>query len=216
LPEICDMTYEHHLRRKPVPDLLPLGADETTLVKIAAERIRLPHPGTVNLFRGAIFPTIRNPRRREQPVEKEGRTIGMHDDNTTPRWALLWAHGIPGKSKRPTKGWTIAHVWDRSGDMEAYTHLANLALLPEYLGSLSDKQGPLTHYLRYHAWRVYGWKPSDADSPMCPDGYDSVCWNYFDPVDDPAGFIRDEFAKAGCNRSEVLKPLMPKALGGML
>lgn len=210
------MKHAHHADRMPVPILKPLGEDELRLVRIAAARIYLPDPHTVAQFCGAVFPTIRDPRKREQPVEQEGRVIGMYDDNTTPRWALLWAHGIPGKSKQPTKGWTISHVWDRSKDMGAYTHLANLALLPEYLGSLSDKQGPLTHPLRFHAWHVYGWRPAEVEEPAKPDGYDQISWNYFTPVEDPVGFVRDEFAMAGCNRSKALKPLMRQSLGGTL
>jgi hypothetical protein len=42
---------------------------------------------------------------------------------------------------------------------EAYTHLANLAMVPEPFASLTDKNGPLTVFLRWHAWEVYGWKP---------------------------------------------------------
>lgn len=128
----------------------------------------------------------------------------------------MWAHGIPGKSKTSTVGWTISHVWDRSKDVEAYTHLANLALLPEYLGSLSDKQGPLTRHLRYHAWAVYGWKPADVEPPAKPDGYDGIVWNYLSPITDPAGFVQAEFGKANCKRSKVLKPLMPREFGGEL
>lgn len=210
------MKHSHHVHRMPVPVLEPLGDDEQILVRIAAARTYLPHPKTVAQFPGAVFPTIRNPRQREQPVEFEGRITGMYDDNTTPRWALLWAHGIPGKSKQPTKGWTISHVWDRSKDISAYTHLANLALLPEYLGSLSDKQGPLTHHLRFHAWHVYGWRPEGSEIPVEPSSYGAIQWHYFDPVDDPVGFLRAEFSKGNCGRCKALHPLMNQAITGAL
>lgn len=191
---------------------MPLGEDEKALVSMAAARILLPDPATVKSFNHAMFPTIRAPRELYQEVKVQDRIVGMHDDNTTPRWALLWTHGIPGKSKLPTLGWTIAHVWDRSQDLNAYTCLANLALIPEYLGSLSDKQGPLTRYLRYHAWQVYQWRPADAEPPCAPDHYAEIRWNYLTPVVDPVGFFRDEFASANCRRSRVLKPLMPPTL----
>jgi len=208
------MKYNHHQRRNPIPSLKPLGKDEKSLVMMAAARILLPDPNTVKFFKQAIFPTIRGPRELYQGVKMEDQIVGMHDDNTTPRWALLWTHGIPGKSKQPTLGWTIAHVWDRSQDLDAYTRLANLALIPEYLGGLSDKQGPLTRYLRYHAWQVYQWRPIDADVPIAPDHYAEIRWNYLTPVDDCAGFFRDEFASANCRRSKVLMPLMPQKLIG--
>jgi hypothetical protein len=206
------MKYSHHQRRNPIPSLMPLGDDEKSLVMMAAGRILLPNPATVKLFNQAIFPTIRDPRELYQEVKMEDRTVGMRDDNTTPRWALLWTHGIPGKSKQPTLGWTIAHVWDRSQDLDAYTRLANLALIPEYLGGLSDNQGPLTQYLRYHAWQVYQWRPADADVPIAPAHYAEIRWNYLAPVADPVAFFRDEFDTANCRRSRVLKPLMAKEL----
>ena len=210
------MRHAHHVYRKPVPVLEPLGEDEQILVRIAATRIYLPHRNTVAQFQGAVFPTIRDPRKLRQAVNHEGRIIGMYDDNTTPRWALLWAHGIPGRSNQLTQGWTISHVWDRSKDMGAYTHLANLALLPEYLSSLSDKQGPLTHHLRFHAWDVYRWKPLGSDTPVRPIGYDPDQWCYFKPVADPVGFLRAEFSKGNCRRCQALKPLMRQVYGGEL
>ena len=88
----------------------------------------------------------------------------MYDDNTTPRWATLWAHGTGRASGCP--GWGFAHVWSASDDINSYTHLANLAMIPECFASLTDKNGPLTGYLRWHAWTVYGWKPDHVDPPQ--------------------------------------------------
>lgn len=210
------MKHAHHEKQMPVPELAPLGDDVHVLVGIAAARIYLPHRDTVAQFREAVFPTIRDSLKRERAVEHEGRIIGMYDDNTTPRWALLWTHGIRGKGKQSTQGWTISHVWDRSKDIRAYTHLANLALLPEYLASLSDKQGPLTHFLRFHAWHVYGWRPEGSDVPEKPSGFDAIQWHYFDPIDDPVSFFRAEFSKGNCGRCKALKPLMQQAFGGDL
>ncbi len=93
----------------------------------------------------------------------DGRTVGMYDDNTTPRWAFFWAHGIP-ETAHPSNR-TFAHVWEGADNIGAYTHLANLVMVPEPFASLTDKDGPLTGFLRWHAWTVYRWKPASAAAP---------------------------------------------------
>ena len=168
----------------------------------------LPDPGTVTAFGGAVFPTVRSNSKRVTAIEAEGVVVGMYDDNTTPRWALLWAHGIRGVSKQPSLGWTFAHVWPSGMDAGAYTHLANLAMIPECFGSLTDKQGPLTQFLRWHAWTVYQWKPAGEAEPQRPDGYEEVTWNYFAPIASPQEFVRAQMERAKCQRSALLKPLM--------
>lgn len=130
----------------------------------------------------------------------------MLDDNVTPRWALFWAHGMP-QTGHP-RGWTIAHVWKAAKDPAAYTHLANLCLMPECLGSLSDKDGPLCRFLEYHAWRVYGWRPEIAPVPEKPAGYDKIGWTYFKPYPDPTGFIHERMLTLDNQRVLALRPLM--------
>jgi len=211
------MKKPHHCNRKKIPQLPPLTPDEAyNLASIVAPKLYLPDSETVKKFGGPIFPAVRNQNNRVSPLIHENITVGMNDDNTTPRWALLWSHGIPGKSQKITSGWTIAHVWDRSKEINAYTNLANLALLPEWMASLSDKDGPLTDYLRYHAFKVYGWKPSGEQDPKQPQNYDRIQWQYLDLVNDPVAFVKGEFAPAKCKRSKILKPLMPQRLGGDL
>jgi hypothetical protein len=137
--------------------------------------------------------------------------VGMFDDNTTPEWALFWAHDLQGE--RPP-GWTIAHVWPTSGDIDSYTHLANIAMVPEPFAGLTDKNGPLTAFLRWHAWQVYEWKPKAEAKPMKPDGYDEIEWRYLEFVDDPKALIRRRFEKRDNQRTRILRPIMRKR--GML
>jgi hypothetical protein len=129
----------------------------------------------------------------------------MYDDNTTPTWALLWAHGIVSGSRT---GWGFAHVWPASDDINSYTHLANLAMIPECFASLTDKDGPLTGYLRWHAWTVYQWKPAHMTPPQMPLDYDGIQWRYFPYFENPIVFIRQRLAELNNERVRILRPIM--------
>jgi len=167
----------------------------------------LPHRDVVSAVGSAVFPTVRNKSKRTQLVMSEGAPVGMYDDNYTPTAALLWAHGIVGGSR---KGWSFAHVWSASNDLKSYTHLANLAMIPECFASLTDKDAPLTKYLRWHAWTVYGWKPDNVETPQIPPGYAEVQWRYLPPIDEPRAFIRQRLAELDNERVRVLRPIMER------
>ena len=80
-----------------------VGLDDyfPSLCRIVAQTSWLPHPDTVRAVRSAVFPTsrARKDRPRFTPILQEGEVVGIYDDNTTPTWALLWAHGIVGASR---------------------------------------------------------------------------------------------------------------------
>ncbi|MCY4611599.1 MAG: hypothetical protein OXC38_07885 [Gammaproteobacteria bacterium] len=188
------------------PDPPDISEDIAELVKIAVRHCRLPHPDVVKRMDGAVFPAVRG--RKEQRGETgivDGRRI-LYDDNTAPRWALLWAHGF--STTAHPKGWVFAHVWDDVKAPDAYTHLANLAMMPESFGGLSDKQGPLVPYLRHHAEAAYGWWPDSRDPVAKPPGYDDLVWNCFDPIPDPMGVIRERISKSNAQRAIVLRELL--------
>lgn len=177
------------------------------LARLVARTSYLAHPDVVRAVGRAVFPAIRSMRRRTQHVMRDGEAVGMYDDNYTPTVALLWSHGIAGGNR---KGWTFAHIWSASDDLDAYTHPANVAMVPECLASLTDKEGPLTRYLRWHSQSVYGWKPADAPAVAKPEGYDVIVWRYLPPIPDPWSFIRQRLAEADNERVRVLRPLMQK------
>lgn len=131
----------------------------------------------------------------------------MYDDNTTPTWALLWSHGLVGGSQ---KGWAFIHVWKASDALGAYTHLANLAMVPECFASLTDKDGPLTAFLQWHAWQRYRWKPSHASQPSKPRDYDSIAWRYFEPPAAPSSHVRERALKLDNARLRQLRPIMER------
>lgn len=186
-----------------LPKMPDLGTDAHDIAVLALKHCRLPAPDTVALFSERVFPTIRDSKRRIQVNIEQGL---MFDSNATPRWALFWAHGI-GATGHP-KGWTIAHVWAAAKDPQAYTNLANLVLMPECLGSLSDKNGPLCDFLKYHAYSVYGWKPSGFGMPTKPQGFDDIEWNYFDSIEAPQEFVNHRVMTLNNQRVKALRPLM--------
>lgn len=87
-------------------------------------------------------------------------------------------------------------------------------MIPECFASLTDKDGPLTGYLRWHAWTVYGWKPDHADPPQMPADYNDAQWRYFPKFDSPRYFIGQRIAELGNERIRILRPIM--AVRGML
>ncbi|KAF0093025.1 MAG: hypothetical protein E1N59_3215 [Puniceicoccaceae bacterium 5H] len=176
----------------PPPSLDSVGL---YFAKIAAETFRFPHPDVVNRRSGPVFPSVRARARRGKRLEEVDGV--MLDDNTTPRWALLWSHGYSATGH--PSGWVVAHVWEDADNVSSYTNLANLVLVPEPLSSLTDKRGPLVPFLRYHADQVYNWRPTDSDAPECPSGYRKLRWRYLpdggDLVEERLGSLCNERVK---------------------
>ena len=188
---------------KKLPNPPILGDDTNELAIIAARYCQLPHPDTAAQFSGAVFPSIRDQKNRHTLDREKGLLL---DSNRTPRWALFWSHGI--KFVSHPKGWTIAHIWTCPKDPNAYTHLANLVLMPECFGSLSDKGGPLSGLLEYHSFSVYGWTPKDFQKPLKPDGFDDVKWQYFDPIENAKSFVHNRVLSLNNQNVKILRPLM--------
>ncbi|MFO0885902.1 MAG: hypothetical protein U0894_17240 [Pirellulales bacterium] len=194
----------------PLPELDPLEEYRPELVRMVAKTSWLAHPDAVKAIGRAIFPTVRarKQHKRGSEVIEDGIAVGMYDDNTTPRWAILWAHGIP-ITHHPS-GRTFAHVWEGADDIASYNHLANIVIVPEPFASLTDKQGPLTSYLRWHAWSIYGWKPASAPLPEKPKDFDGIPWRYLSKIDHPLEFIRERITTLNNARTRTLRPLMER------
>jgi hypothetical protein len=200
--------------RMSIPRVEPLDKYVPALARMVAATSWLPHPDTVRSLGREAFPTLRGRKNhpRFTPIWRNRKKVGMYDDNTTPRWALLWSHGIM-ITDHPS-AWSFAHVWESANDIRTYTHLANLVMVPECFGSLTDKNGPLTAYLRWHSWAVYGWKPASVAKPKMPEGYENISWSYFEKVGHPKESIRDRVAGLRNQRVTILHPVMQRL--GML
>ena len=194
----------------PNPELL----DEyfPALFRMVSNTIWLPNRDTVKALSGAACRRSRERKLhpRLSPIMKGDEAIGMYDDNTTPRWAMLWAHDIP-MTGHPS-GWAFAHVWEDADNINSYTHLANLVMVPEAFASLTDKNWPLTSFLRWHAWHVYGWRPEGTTEPTKPDGYNIIEWRNLRHVNEPKVLIGKRIKCLHNQRVEILRPIM-KRLG---
>lgn len=164
----------------PLPDIDYKGEDARAIALLAARLCLLPDQQTVGQFKRAIFPTRRKMALRGSLIlDESNKEIGMYDDNTTPRWALLWSHSIQGGDEA-LQGWRVAHVWDNCNELHCYTRLENLLLVPAAYAGLTDSDGPLAPYLRYHAFEVYGWHPEGKPAPSKPLEYEKFRkkWQY--------------------------------------
>lgn len=194
-----------------IPPPLSAHDDYDQLARVVSKYILLPNPDVARTLDYPVFPTFRDTGRRgEEFYDDTARLVAMSDDNTTPRWAIIWSHGVRGRGlKKILDGWSVAHVWDDAKDRDIYTRLANLALVPKAFASLTDGDGPLTAYLRYHAFAKYAWYPANKAKPRKPDEYDSIEWRYLEcTTRDPCEFVRQELHKGDCKRAKILKKLM--------
>jgi len=193
--------------QRPYPSVSCLDAFLLPLAKMVAETSYLPHPDVVAQFSRAVFPTVRARKREQLYLEfTSGDRVGMYDDNTTPRWALMWTHGYLQTNR--LSGWMHAHVWTAADDIDSYTHLANLIMVPECFGALTDKKGPLTSFLQWHAWEKYGWKAKHAAPPQKPCDYEEIVWQYLPSIDQPVRAIQQRVAELDNQRVKVLRRLM--------
>ena len=185
--------------------------DAAIIIRVAVRYCVLPHPYVVSQLNGAVFPVFRgNAKKRLKEGSIDGKPV-MYDDNTAPRWALLWAHGYL-MAGFPPGGWTFAHVWDKSNDPEAYTHVANLVMMLECLGSLSDKKGPLTEVLRYHSLSKYDLCPKGESDVKKPNGYDDLQWNYFRKISNPRDQVYSRLRKSKAKRVNPLRRLFEQKI----
>jgi hypothetical protein len=171
---------------------------------MAALFCRLPDRDVVKTFNKAVFPTVRKNSKRATGEYKNGKFL-MYDDNTTPRWALVWSHVTCGEP-RELLGWRIAHVWEKCDEVECYTRLENLLLVPAAYSGLTDHDGPLAPYLRYHAYTHYGWRPGDEQDPKEPAEYEKFLekCKYLDGRSDAREFILKRLQKSQSKRAKLL------------
>ncbi len=87
-------------------------------------------------------------------------------------------------------------------------------MIPECFGTLTDKTGPLTAFLRWHAWEVYQWKPGHAPQPQKPAGVETLAWRYFEKAADPKALIRQMVTDSDNQRTRTLRSIMER--NGML
>lgn len=171
-----------------------LAADyESTLQAVAAHTLFLD-PETVAQTRGEpVFPVIRNPNRRGEFTEAEGRKV-MYDDNTTPTLAILWA-------SRRKKGPDVQynHVFGDPRNPATYTALWNLCVTPAFLAKTTDGSNhpEVLAALRFRVVDLYGYWPTGEERPTEPEGYGELKWaEPPEPIPDLEAELRTRLAQS--------------------
>ena len=151
-----------------------------SLAQAVASLTLFSHPVTVaQTSAKAIFPIIRNFKRRGEVDELDGRLVGF-DDNASPTEAFSWANGL---TRRP-RDLQFNHVYSRSSDPACYTNLANLCISPSFLAKLTDTDDNIQALLRYRSFDLYGWHPEAEKQPDKPRAYDKLIWAEPMPAND--------------------------------
>jgi hypothetical protein len=68
--------------------------------------------------------------------------------------------------------YTVCHIWDLVHNVNYFSEIRNLVLIPSGLHALSDNIPFIIDMLRYRAWELYGWSPNGV-KPMKPANYPS-------------------------------------------
>jgi len=180
--------------------------DARVIARLVAHLCQLPNTSTVRQFKKAVFPTERDNSRRGKRIYRGDKPVGMYDDNTTPRWAILWSHDIVGGDAK-LKGWRVAHVWNKCNNLRCYTRLENLVLVPAAYAGLTDDDGPLAPYLRYHAYDRYKWWPRGKKAPKKPAEYDTFRkkWQYLPAAAEARSLVLKRLQKSRSKRARVLR-----------
>lgn len=113
----------------------------------------------------AVYPNVRRGRAKDK-----GRIIKniRIDDNTYANRAIKVAisKGIKFED------YEVCHIWPKTTYDEKYhTLLQNLVLIPRVLSGLSDHLEDVVDMLKYRAWELYGWYPSEYEKPERPEYY---------------------------------------------
>ena len=134
------------------------------------------HPDTVHAVSSHhLFCVVRtrNNATRGEIVDLGGGIMAMQDDNLTPTNAFIWAHGIQRGHYQDVQ---FNHVWANSGDITAYTNLANIFVLPAFLSKLTDTHPDIKAILRYRCYELFHYHPQGTPAPEIPRAYRKLQW----------------------------------------
>ncbi len=131
------------------------------------------HPDTVAQIpgAGALFPAVRDFKRRRTLGDIAGRRVGF-DDNEAAHDAFGWCN--PGMPR--WRDIQLNHIWSRSNDPDVFTAPANLCASPSFLAKLTDHDPDIAILLRRRAFDLYHWTPPGEPEPARPPGYDELTW----------------------------------------
>lgn len=116
--------------------------------------------------------------RRRRASEPRGKVGDIrYDDNTYPNTRLkdlIRRHcGVDFVSGT----FNLCHIWqDTAYEVEYFSAIPNLVLLPRELASLSDYSQEICDLLAYRSFELYGWYPETLLPPERPERYDELIW----------------------------------------
>jgi hypothetical protein len=156
-----------------------------TLVALAALTVFVDPTVAAQIGVNPVFRTARNGRERG----KHNHACNyLYDDNSTPRVAFQCATGIAFDSPHMQ----VAHLYAESGEVNLYTRLHNLVMIPSFLVRLSDYQSsniqhawndrPHVQILHYRTQELYGFQHQNVGQVPCPAAYTSLSWARFAPA----------------------------------
>ena len=136
---------------------------------------------------------------RGQYVQMEDGSRVMLDDNLGPTYPFLWSNGM---SRPAVSDLTFAHIWSQSGDVKAYTSLANICLTPTFLSKLTDTDHHIKEILKFRAHELYGFSVGDLSKLEKPKGYDAIIWaNPLPAVENLEKELRQKMSRSKNNRT---------------
>jgi len=119
-----------------------------------------------------VYPKTRRKHAKESrgSVDGAGNRLWFNEPAIEAFWRAC------GKSPRQLKNYYVCHIYDDSvHDPNHFTNLANLTGFPKSLQSLSE-WGPVAAVLKYHSFKMYGYKGPREIQPPEPDYY-PVHWH---------------------------------------
>ena len=127
----------------------------------------------------------------------------VYDDNAGPHMTFIAANSLrPITGKKDLQ---LNHIWDGlTQDVGCYTSLANLCVTPSFLAKLTDHSSEIQTLLRFRAYKLYDWHPSNTQQPVEPPGYGQLEWaDPLDPVSDIEKHFREHMKTKLRNRAVV-------------
>lgn len=115
-------------------------------------------------------------RRKKGLKESRGQTVeGIRLWDNQPASHAFWV--AMGEDRRKIKNFYVCHIYEKSvWDPAHFTNLANMTAFPRCLQSLSEWK-PVTDVLKYHSYKIYGYKGPEGEIPTLPKYYPAV-WRH--------------------------------------
>lgn len=180
-------------------DYLVKTSEYGNISQLVASFTLFSHPQTVlQTGNRNLFPVIR--RKAFAEIGKiftlEDGTIVMRDDNSAAIDSFRWSN-----AERRFPNCQYNHIWSNSQSPDLYTSLANICVTPAFISKLTDTNVLIRKLLRYRAYELYEFWPSD-EPPTKPDDWDMLIWaETLPPILDVEQEIRKRLRKLRSNRT---------------